>query len=110
DVDQNAATAMAPSAFAEDEDEDDGFEQAVSSEMATAWSSDEGATSATSAPAMVISREAAPEWGGVWVGLLGFTTVCLVFASLMAIDLMRNLNEFHDTPVASGLVRGFASI
>ena len=38
DVDQNAATAMGPSAFAEDEDEeDDGFEEAVSSEMATAW-------------------------------------------------------------------------
>ena len=54
---------------------------------------------------MVISREAAPEWGGVWVGLLGFTTVCLFFASLMAIDLMRNLNDFHDTPVASGMVR-----
>jgi hypothetical protein len=110
DVDQNAATAMAPSAFAEEEDEDEAFEQAVSSEMASAWASGEAATSATAAPAMVISREAAPEWGGVWVGLLGFTTVCLFFASLMAIDLMRNLYDFHDTPVASGLVRGFASI
>ena len=56
------------------------------------------------------AHEAAPEWGGVWVGLLGFTTVCLFFASLMAIDLMRNLNDFHDTPVASGMVRAFASM
>ncbi len=35
-VDQNASTAMAPSAFAEDEEEDeddDGFDSAVSSEM-----------------------------------------------------------------------------
>ena len=110
DVDQNAATAMAPSAFAEEEEEDDGFEDAVSSEMATAWSSGEGSTSGGQAPAMVISREAAPEWGGVWVGLLGFTTVCLFFASLMAIDLMRNLNDFHDTPVASGMVRAFSSM
>jgi hypothetical protein len=110
DVDQNAATAMAPSAFAEEEDEDDGFEEAVSSGMATAWSSDEGPTSGTSAPAMVISREAAPEWGGLWVGLLGFTAVCLLFASFIAIDLMRNLYEFHDTPVASGLVRGLAGL
>jgi Helix-turn-helix domain len=110
DVDQNAATAMAPSAFAEEEEEDDGFEDAVSSEMATAWSSGEGSTSGSQAPAMVISREAAPEWGGVWVGLLGFTTVCLFFASLMAIDLMRNLNDFHDTPVASGMVRAFSSM
>ncbi len=39
-VDQNAATAMAPSAFAEDEDEeDDGFDAAVSSEMTSGWSS-----------------------------------------------------------------------
>ena len=43
-VDQNAATAMAPSAFAEDEeDEDDGFESAVSSEMTAGWSSSESA-------------------------------------------------------------------
>lgn len=110
DVDQNAATAMAPSAFAEDEDEDDGFEEAVSSEMATAWSSDEGTTSGSSAPAMVISRETTPEWGGLWVGLLGFTTVCLLFASFLAIDLMRNLYDFHDTPVASGLVRTLAGL
>jgi len=110
DVDINAATAMAPSAFAEEEDEDDGFEQAVSSEMATAWSSDEGSPSGTQAPAMVISREAAPEWGGLWVGLLGFTTVCLFFASFIAVDLMRNLYDFHETPVASGLVRTIAGL
>ena len=42
EVDQNAATAMAPSAFAEEEEEDDGFEEAVSSEMATSWTTDEG--------------------------------------------------------------------
>ena len=110
EVDQNAATAMAPSAFAEDEDEDDGFEQAVSSEMATSWSADEGSPSGGPAPAMVISREATPEWGGVWVGLLCFTTVCLLFASFVAVDLMRNLYDFQDTPVASGMVRGIASI
>ena len=110
DVDQNAATAMAPSAFAEDEEEDDGFEEAVSSEMATSWSADEGATSGGPAPAMVISREAAPEWGGLWVGLLAFTTLCLLFASFVAFDLMRNLYDFQETPVASGLVKAIAGI
>ncbi|MGC8640923.1 MAG: hypothetical protein ACP5XB_13730 [Isosphaeraceae bacterium] len=109
EVDQNAATAMAPSAFAEEEEEDDGFEQAVSSEMATAWSSDEGAP-ATAGPAMVISREATPEWGGLWVGLLGFTTVCLLFAAFVSLDLMRNLYDFQETPVASGLVRAIAGL
>jgi hypothetical protein len=110
DVDQNAATAMAPSAFPEeDEEEDDGFEQAVSSEMATAWATDEGAPG-TAAPALVISREAAPEWGGVWVGLLGFTAVCLLFATFVVFDLMRNLYDFHETPVAAGLVRALAGL
>ncbi len=110
EVDQNAATAMAPSAFAEEEDEDDGFEEAVSSEMATSWSADEGQPSGGPAPAMVISREATPEWGGAWVGLLCFTTLCLLFASFVAVDLMRNLYDFQDTPVASGMVRSIASI
>jgi hypothetical protein len=110
EVDQNAATAMAPSAFAEEEDEDDGFEDAVSSEMAISWPADEGQPSGGPAPAMVISREATPEWGGVWVGLLCFTTLCLLFASFVAVDLMRNLYDFQDTPVASGMVRGIASI
>jgi hypothetical protein len=110
EVDQNAATAMAPSAFAEEEEEDDGFEEAVSSEMATSWSGDEGTTPSGAPAAMVISREATPEWGGVWVGLLCFTTVCLLFASFVAVDLMRNLYDFHDTPVASGMVRGIASM
>jgi hypothetical protein len=110
EVDQNAATAMAPSAFAEDEEEDDGFEEAVSSEMATSWSTDEGQSPGGAAPAMVISREATPEWGGLWVGLLSFTTLCLLFASFVSVDLMRNLYDFQDTPVASGLVRGIASL
>jgi hypothetical protein len=110
DVDQNAATAMAPSAFAEDEEEDDGFEEAVSSEMTSAWTADEGTPSGGPAPAMVISREAAPEWGGLWVGLLGATTVFLLFASFIAFDLMRNLYDFNDTPVASGLVRTIAGM
>ena len=111
DVDHNAATAMAPSAFAEEEEEDDGFEEAVSSEMATSWTTDEGAPSAgPAAPAMVISREATPEWGGLWVGLLCFTTLCLLFAAFVAIDLMRNLYDFQDTPVASGMVCSIASI
>ena len=110
EVDQNAATALAPSAFAEEEDEDDGFEEAVSSEMATSWPTDEDQPSGGQAPAMVISREATPEWGGVWVGLLCFTTLCLLFASFVAVDLMRNLYDFQDTPVASGMVRSIASI
>ena len=63
-VDQNASTAMAPSAFAEDDDEDDdGFDSAVSSEMTSAWSSsDQAATNAERAgPAMRMCVDADSE-------------------------------------------------
>ena len=108
EVDQNAVTAMSPSAFAEDED--DGFEQAVSSEMATAWTSGENQTSVAGAPAIVIAREAVPEWGSVWVGILSFTTLFLLFAAFIVLDMMRNLYDFRETPLASGLVRTIAAI
>jgi hypothetical protein len=108
-VDQNASTAMAPSAFAEDEDDedDDGFDSAVSSEMGAWSSSSEGAASPErSAPAMVMSREADQEWSGIWVGLLGFTTICLFFAAFVAHDLVRNLYEYQSGgTMGSGLVR-----
>jgi len=110
-VDQNASTAMAPSAFAEDDDdeEDDGFDSAVSSEMGTSWSTAESTGSERSAPAMVLARESDPEWSGLWVGLLGFTTVCLFFAAFVAHDLVRNLYEFQSGgTMGSGLVSTIA--
>jgi hypothetical protein len=112
-VDQNASTAMAPSAFAEeDEDEDDGFESAVSSEMTAGWSSSEGAVSPErSVPAMVLSREAEAEWSGLWVGMLSVTTIFLVFSLFVAHDLVRNLYDFHEGGSAgSGLVRAIAGL
>jgi hypothetical protein len=109
-VDQNASTAMAPSAFAEDDEEeedDDGFDSAVSSEMG-AWSSSSEGTAGPerSAPAMVMARDADQEWSGIWVGLLCFTTVCLLFAAFVAHDLVRNLYEYQSGgTMGSGLVR-----
>jgi len=112
-VDQNASTAMAPSAFAEDEDEeDDAFDSAVSSEMGSAWAtSDSSAGPERAAPAMVLAREADPEWSGLWVGLLSFTTFCLFLAAFVAHDLVRNLYEFQSGGTAgSGLVRMIAGM
>jgi hypothetical protein len=113
-VDQNASTAMAPSAFAEEdeEEEEDAFDSAVSSEMSSAWSSTEGAVAPErAAPAMVLAREADPEWSGLWVGMLGFTTVCLLFAAFVAHDLIRNLYEFQSGgTMGSGLVSRIAAI
>ena len=112
-VDQNAATAMAPSAFAEDEDEDDdGFDAAVSSEMTSGWSSSESSSAGAerASPAMVLSRDSDAEWSGVWVGLLGVSTVLLLIVSFISLDLMRNLYEFRDGGPASGLVKAIAGL
>jgi hypothetical protein len=112
-VDTSASTAMAPSAFAEeDEEEDDGFESAVSSEMTAGWSSSEGAISPErAAPAMVLSRDVEPEWSGLSIGLLGVTTFFLVFSLFVAHDLVRNLYEFREGGSAgSGLVRMIAGM
>ncbi len=112
-VDQNAATAMAPSAFAEDEDEeDDGFDAAVSSEMGSAWSSSEPATAAAerSGPAVVLTRGDEAEWSGPWVGLLGVTTLLLLLISFVSVDMVRNLYEFREGGGPSGLVRAIAGM
>jgi hypothetical protein len=113
-VDESASTAMAPSAFAEeDEEEDDSFEAAVSSEMAAAsWTSGEAAVSPErGVPAMVLARETEPEWSGLWVGLLGVTTLFLFFLAFIAYDLERNLVEFHEGgSIGSGLVRLLAGM
>jgi len=111
-VDQNASTAMAPSAFAEDDDEeeDDGFDSAVSSEMGSAWATSDTPSGAERASqGMVLARESDPEWSGLWVGLLGFTTICLFFAAFVAHDLVRNLYEFQSGgTMGSGLVHQIA--
>jgi hypothetical protein len=113
-VDQNASTAMAPSAFAEDDEDedDDGFDSAVSSEMTAGWSSsDSSASPERSSPAMVLSRDSDPEWSGLWVGMLGVTTVFLFFASFVAYDLVRNLYDFQaGGTVGSGMVAALAKL
>jgi hypothetical protein len=113
-VDQNASTAMAPSAFAEDEEdeEDDGFDSAVSSEMTAGWSSSDSSSSPErSSPAMVLARDSDPEWSGLWVGMLGVTTLFLFFASFVAYDLVRNLYDFQTGgTMGSGLVRAIAGM
>jgi hypothetical protein len=113
-VDQNASTAMAPSAFAEDDEDedDDGFDSAVSSEMTAGWSSSESSSSPERAsPALVLSRDSDPEWSGLWVGMLGVTTVFLFFASFVAYDLVRNLYEFQaGGTIGSGMVSAIAKM
>ncbi len=111
-VDQNAATAMAPAAFADDDEDDDGFESAVSSEMATAWSSSDSSSAAAErgGPAVVLSRDAEAEWGGLWIGLLSVTTLLMFLVCFVAFDMARNLYEFREGGPAHGLVQAIAGL
>jgi len=111
DVDQNAATAMAPSAFAEEDDEeDDGFEDVVAGEVASAWATDDSGASATPSQAMVISREAAADWDGMSVGLLAVASVFIFLASFLAYDLAQNLYEFNEGGPAAGIVHSISGM
>ena len=108
-VDQNASTAMAPSAFAEDDEdeEDDGFDSAVSSEMG-AWSSTEGSGEPGPRRRRPWSWHASPTRNGAASGSACSDSrrICLFFAAFVAHDLVRNLYEFQSGgTMGSGLVR-----
>ncbi|WP_337174354.1 helix-turn-helix domain-containing protein [Paludisphaera sp.] len=111
DVDINAATAMAPASLGDDDDEeDDGFDDAVSSEMADAWASDDSPSAVSASPGVVISREPAADWDGLSVGLLAFASIFVLLSSFLAYDLVQNLYNFHETGVASGLVKSISGM
>ena len=95
DVDQNAATAMTPGLL---EDDDEGFDDSTpSGEMSSsAWDVEgEGASApdrSASSPILAPSAATA-EWGGLWVGLLGVTTVLMLLLTFISMDLIRNLYD-----------------
>lgn len=114
DVDQNAATAMGPALL--EEEEDDGFEEATSGEMASAWDveseseSPAAAGRAAAAPAMLAAPGASAEWGGLWVGMLAVASVFMLFLAFVSMDLVRNLYSFQSESPASGLVKSLAGL
>lgn len=110
DVDINAATAMAPADLGDDDEDDDGFDEAVSAEIGTAWGSDDSPVSSASTPGVVISREPAADWDGLSVGLLAFASVFVLLSSFLAYDLVRNLYDFNEGGVASGLVKSISGM
>ncbi len=115
DVDQNAATAMGAAVAADDESGEFSADGGGSGEMASGWDVESDGASATPAEVGAVSARLAPagpqaEWGGIWVGLLGFTTF-LVFASMVfSVDLIRNLYEFQNSGPASGLINQIAGM
>lgn len=115
DVDQNAATAMGPAVAEEGEDEF-GEEEGVSGEAAaSAWDVDAEATSPSQAGAraaapVLAPAGAGPEWGGLWVGMLGVATVFMLLLAFVGMDLVNNLYEFRGDGPASGLVKSIAGM
>ncbi len=114
DVDQNAATAIGSVPVDEEEDDDDGFGEATSGEMSGgAWDveSETPSTAGRAQPAaMLTAGGPSAEWGGLWVGLLGFACVCMILLSLVTMDLVRNLyDQRNDTPV-SGMIKSIAGL
>ena len=53
---------------------------------------------------------ATAEWGGLWVGLLGVTTVFMLLLTFVSMDLVRNLYEFRGGTPASGIVKSIAGM
>jgi hypothetical protein len=118
DVDQNAATAMGAAIAAEDDSgEFSADDEGASGEMSSGWDVEsEGAappagTATTREPVGVRLPTGGPqaEWGGIWVGLLGATTVLTFAAMVFSYDLIHNLYELQGPGPASGLIKGLAS-
>ena len=98
----------------DDEDEDDGFEEATSGDMATsAWDveSEAGTAGSRATPAAMLSAPgASAEWGGLWVGFLGAASVCMLLLAFVSMDLVRNLYEIRSDSPASGIVKSIAGL
>ncbi len=115
DVDQNAATAMGAAMAIPDGDEDDDFASSSGGGGASGWDVESEVGTSTGTGTAVSSGRLVPagpqaEWGGIWVGLLGFTSV-LVFAGMVfSIDLVRNLYDFQGNGPASGLIKQIAGL
>jgi hypothetical protein len=115
DVDQNAATAMG-AAVADDDSGEFTADDAGSGEMSSGWDVEsEAPAAARSAPAAAVGSRlvaSAPqaEWGGIWVGLLGVTSVLVFVSMVFSIDLVSNLYSFQGNGPASGLINSIAGM
>jgi hypothetical protein len=116
DVDQNAATALGPAGRSSAEDEEEGAFGGAASGPSSGWDVESEATPSSpavgrAAPAAVLAAPgASAEWGGLWVGMLGFATLLMLFLTFVSLDLVRNLYDFRGDSPASGIVKGLASL
>ena len=50
------------------------------------------------------------DWGGIWVGLLGVSTVLVFVHLIFSIDLVKNLYEYNGGGPASGLINSISGM
>lgn len=119
DVDANAATSMREAVLDEEEPNlfGDGSSSDSSAEEDADWAealAPSAASSSAVAPAAgprLVGAGQQAEWGGLWVGLLGFATFLSLMTAFLALDLVRNMYTWRgETPVASGIIKGIAGL
>ena len=116
DVDQAAATAMGPAVLDDDEGFGDDAAEPVSGETDSAWDVEPEATPSQVAASprggspLLQAGGAQPEWGGLWVGMLGVATVFMMLLGFVGMDLIRNLYDFNGDGPASGLIKSIAGL
>ena len=79
----------------------------------SAWDVESESASAAdrSGPSPILAPSAATaEWGGLWVGLLGVTTVFMLLLTFISMDLVRNLYDYQGGTPASGIVKSIAGL
>ena len=116
-VDHNAATAMSPAVLDEEEEEEDedGFDAVAADEIESAWDVESEPTPSRERAASPVleargAAAASPEWGGLWVALLGVATVFMLLLAFVSIDLVRNLYDFRNDSPASGIVKSLSGM
>ena len=120
EVDENAATAMGPASIGGEDDEFAEAADGISGETDSAWGDVGGdAPAAAAAPAAsarasaspaIGARGPEPEWGGLWVGFLGVTTVLMLLLAFVSMDLVTNLYENRGSTngFSAGLIKTIA--
>lgn len=119
DVDQNAATAMAPAVHDDDsmsstpsldaaDDDLSGWGDEAGSAAAGAAIGAAAASSPSAMSPTLAPSSASADWGGLWVGLLGFATFMTLILAFVSLDLVRNQYEWRNDTPASGLIKAIA--
>jgi excisionase family DNA binding protein len=112
DVDENAATAMGPAQL---DDESGEFGDDDGGIASSGWDVDSEPASpvvagSASQGTVISNRGDSAEWGGLWVGFLGVSTILTLLLAFISIDLVRNLYDFRGAGYSSGIINALGGL